>query len=133
MGYPGGSVVESACQCRRRGFNPCIRKIPHRRKWQSNPVFLPGKSHDQRSLVSHGIAKDSGLTKQLNNNKLLNADLMRYSVMHNIRLYHPSPQNFTAETFCCFLLSQSISFILASFYSPFGSKYRGSSFQHCSH
>ena len=50
--------------------------------------------------------------------------------MHNIQLHHPSPQNFIAVTFCCFLLSQSISFILTSFYSPIGSKYRGSSFQH---
>ena len=27
------------------------RKIPWRRKWQSTPVLLPGKSHAQRSLV----------------------------------------------------------------------------------
>ena len=25
---------ESACQCRRRGFNPWVGKIPWRRKWQ---------------------------------------------------------------------------------------------------
>ena len=36
-GFPGGSVEESAYQCRRRGFNPWIRKISWRRKWQSNP------------------------------------------------------------------------------------------------
>ena len=30
-----------------------------RRKWQPTPVFLPGKSHGQRSLVgfSHGVTK----------------------------------------------------------------------------
>ena len=27
------------------------RKIPWRRKWQPTPVFLPGKSHGQRSLA----------------------------------------------------------------------------------
>ena len=27
------SGKESACQCRRRGFNPRVRKIPWRRKW----------------------------------------------------------------------------------------------------
>jgi len=27
------------------------KKIPWRRKWQSTPVFLPEKSHGQRSLV----------------------------------------------------------------------------------
>ena len=46
----------SACQCRR--FNRCafdlwVRKIPWSRKWQCNPVFLPGKSHGQRSLVGY--------------------------------------------------------------------------------
>ena len=28
-------------------------KIPWRRKWQPIPVFLPGKSHGQRSLVGY--------------------------------------------------------------------------------
>ena len=41
---------ESTCQWRRRGFNPWSRKIPWRRKWQPTPLFLPGKSHGQRSL-----------------------------------------------------------------------------------
>ena len=27
--------------------------IPWRRKWQSTPVLLPGKSHGQRSLVGY--------------------------------------------------------------------------------
>ena len=30
---------------------PWVRKIPWRRKWQPTPVFLPGKSHGQDSLV----------------------------------------------------------------------------------
>ena len=47
---------ESACnagdcpKCRRLGFDPWVRKILWRRKWQPTPVFLPGKSHGQRSL-----------------------------------------------------------------------------------
>ena len=48
---PGGK--ESACQCRRcrrHGFDPWVVKIPWRRKWKPIPVFLPGKSHGQRSL-----------------------------------------------------------------------------------
>ena len=28
-----------------------VKKIPGRRKWQPTPVFLPGESHGQRSLV----------------------------------------------------------------------------------
>ena len=42
----------SVClQCRRRGFNPWVGKISWRRKWQSSPVFLLGKSHRCRSLL----------------------------------------------------------------------------------
>ena len=35
------------------GFNPWVRKIPWSRKWQPTPVFLPGESHGQRSLVGY--------------------------------------------------------------------------------
>ena len=52
-----GSVgKESNLQCRRhrrRRFNPWVRKITGRRKWLPNPVFLPGESHGQRSLVGY--------------------------------------------------------------------------------
>ena len=44
---------ESACQCRRSRFNRWVKKIPWRRKWQSTPVFLPGKSHGQRNVVGY--------------------------------------------------------------------------------
>ena len=44
-----------ACQCRRRRFNPWVRKIPWRRKWQFISAFLPGKSHGQRSLVGYSV------------------------------------------------------------------------------
>ena len=29
----------------------CVWKTPRRRKWQPTPLFLPGESHGQRSLV----------------------------------------------------------------------------------
>ena len=32
-------------------FDPWVGKIPWSRKWQPTPVFLPGESHGQRSLV----------------------------------------------------------------------------------
>ena len=38
---------------RRPRFDPCVGNIPWRRKWQPTPVFLPGKSHGQRSLVGY--------------------------------------------------------------------------------
>ena len=36
---------------KRRGFSPCIGKIPWRRTWQPTPLFLPRASHGQRSLA----------------------------------------------------------------------------------
>ena len=40
-------------QCRRPGFDPWVGKIPWRRAWQPTPVFLPGESRGQRSLVGY--------------------------------------------------------------------------------
>ena len=34
-------------------FNPWARKNPWRSTWQPIPVFLPGDSHGQRSLVGY--------------------------------------------------------------------------------
>ena len=34
-------------------FDPSAGKIPWRRKWHPTPVFLPGKSHGQRSLAGY--------------------------------------------------------------------------------
>ena len=34
-------------------FDSWVGKIPWRKKWQSTPVLLPGKSHGRRSLVAH--------------------------------------------------------------------------------
>ena len=65
---------ESACQCRRHGFNPWTAKILWRREWQHTSVFLPGKSHGQRRLVGytvHGITKKSDMTQQLNGIEVL--------------------------------------------------------------
>ena len=64
----GSGGKEPACRGRRCGFDPWVRKIPWRRKWQPTPVFLPRKSPEQRSLpgglestgsqrVGHGLAK----------------------------------------------------------------------------
>ena len=49
----GLSGKECARRCRRNGFDPWFGKIPWRRKWQPTPVFLPGESHGQRSLVGY--------------------------------------------------------------------------------
>ena len=49
----------------RPGFEPWVGKIPWRRKWQSTPVLLPGKSHGQRSLVGYSLwgRKESDMTE----------------------------------------------------------------------
>ena len=55
-----------AGRCGRRGFDPWVGKIPWRRARQPTPVFLPGKSHGQRSLVGSGSRHCKGQT-ELNN------------------------------------------------------------------
>ena len=56
LGFPGGS--EFTCNAGDAGSFPC------RRKWQPTPVFLPGKSRGQRSLVGYSPRgrKESGVT-----------------------------------------------------------------------
>ena len=41
--------------------------LPNRRKWQSTPVLLLGKSHGQRSLVGYSLwgYKESDMTERL--------------------------------------------------------------------
>ena len=39
----------------RHEFSPWVGKIPWRRKGLPTPVFLPGESHEQRSLVGQSI------------------------------------------------------------------------------
>ena len=54
-------MVKMACNTGDSGSTPLVRKISWRREWLPNPVFLPGKSHGQRSLVGYickpGVAK----------------------------------------------------------------------------
>ena len=48
-------------------MEPWVRKIPWRRKEQTTPVFLPGKSHGQRSLAEYSPwgHEESDTTEQL--------------------------------------------------------------------
>ena len=57
-GFPTGSVTKNppanTGASRDMGLTPAwVGKIPWRRNWQLNPVFLPGKSHGQRSLAGY--------------------------------------------------------------------------------
>ena len=73
--YFNGAFPMALClQCRRHrtlGFDPWVGRIPWRRKWQPTPVFLPGKSHGQRSLEGYSpwVLKELETTKQLSTHK----------------------------------------------------------------
>jgi len=49
----------------RSRFDLWVRKIPWRRVWQPTPVFLPGKSHGQRSPEGYSPqgCKESDMTE----------------------------------------------------------------------
>ena len=70
MDFPSGSLVKIHLQCRNRRrleLDPWVGTIPWRRAWQSTPVFLPGKSHGQRSLLGymvHRVAKSQTQLKR---------------------------------------------------------------------
>ena len=55
-------------RCKRCRFDPWVRKITWRRTCQPTPVFFPGKSHGQRSLVGYSPwgHKESDTTEQMN-------------------------------------------------------------------
>ena len=58
---------------RKHGYDPWFGKVPWRRKWQHTPVFLPGKSHGQRSLEGYSpwALKELDTTEQLNNDNCI--------------------------------------------------------------
>ena len=76
-------------QCGRPGFDPWVGKIPWRRAWQPTPVFLPGESHGQRSLVgcSPWGCKESDTTQPLS------------TAQHSTPLFHLpfSPKSFPRQ------------------------------------
>ena len=58
QGFLGGaSGKESACQYRRHGFDPWVRKMPWGGKW--HPTELPGKFNEREAWKAtvHGITK----------------------------------------------------------------------------
>ena len=66
-------TVKSLSAMWRPGFNPWVGKILWRRKWQSTPVFLPGKFHGQRSLADYSpwVLKELDMTERLTNTHML--------------------------------------------------------------
>ena len=67
---PGSSAVKNPpANAGGAGLIP-DSQIPWRRAWQSTPVFLPGESHQQKSLAgdSHWSHTELDMTYRLNNN-----------------------------------------------------------------
>ena len=68
MGFPGSSVVKNPpVNAGDMGSIPGSQRSPWRRKWQPTPVFLPGKSIEQRNPVGYSPWGLKGLdrTEQL--------------------------------------------------------------------
>ena len=79
------SSKESDCQCRsskRKKFNPWVRKTPWNRKWQPTLVFLPEKSHAQRSLTGYSPKG----WEELDMTDCLSTHLTKVSTLFNIEL-----------------------------------------------
>ena len=60
-------MVKRPPAMKRPGFDPWVGKSPWRRKWQPTPVFLPGESHGQRTLIGYSPwgRKESDTTERL--------------------------------------------------------------------
>ena len=68
-----GPPASAGGDCKGPGFDPWVGKVPWRRARQPIPVFLPGESHGQKSLVGcspWGRTK-SDMTEQLSTHALL--------------------------------------------------------------
>jgi len=94
MGLEGSSAIpwwlrwSSDClQSGRPRFNPWVRKIPWRRIWQPTPVFLPGESHGQRSLVGYGPWGH----KELDTTERLHFHLRDHQHLPGVRIRHIQP------------------------------------------
>ena len=65
MAHVVKNLLANAGDTRDTGLIPGSRKISWKRKWQPTPVFLPGKSHGQGSLVGYspGGLKEVDMTE----------------------------------------------------------------------
>ena len=53
MGFLTGSVLKNLPAMQEMQVRSLGQKIPWRRAWHPTPVFLPGDSYGQRSLVGY--------------------------------------------------------------------------------
>ena len=76
---------ESACNVGDVGSIPGFGRFPWRREWQPTLVFLPGRSHGQRSLVGHSAWGRKGVDTA----ERLTLSLSRHVTAHSC---HPEVQ-----------------------------------------
>ena len=102
----------SVClQCGRPGFDSWVRNIPWRRKWQSTPAHLPGKSHGRRSLRGYSPwgHKESDTTEQLQSVSQSVRRFFKYGVM--TRTSDTDSVHFAlseGETFTCIFMFEGL-------------------------
>ena len=95
MGLPWWLSGEECLQCRRYtklGFDPWVRKIPWRWKWQPTPVFLPGESHEQRSLAGYSPwgCKELDITEMTEHAHIMIYNLCALLILHTqIHIHFP--------------------------------------------
>ena len=79
-------MVKCLLLCRRPGFNPWVRKISWRRKWQTSPVFLLRKPHEQRSVGCYCPwgCKESDMTEQPSTHNSALQSVLHITVLHLI-------------------------------------------------
>ena len=105
------SSKESTCQWRKLRFDPRFGKICWRRKWQPTPIFLPGKSHGQRTLVCYSSwgRKELDMTDQWCTHALLSFLLLPWLVLLYFicwfSLISPTTRPLECSTAHCFFSS----------------------------
>ena len=96
---PQGALVvrnppASAEDPRVTGLIPWVGKIPWSRKWQPTPVFLPGKSHGERSLWTTvcGIREEINKTMTKQQQQQSSLHILAKVIFHykNITMSSPS-------------------------------------------
>ena len=70
-GFHGGLAVKNPANAGDAGAIPGSGTSPWRKKWLPTPVFLPEKSHGQRSLLGYSpwSGEESNMTEQPNTHR----------------------------------------------------------------
>ena len=104
LGFPGDSVVKNLpANAGDEDLIPGSGRCPGEGNWQPTLVFLPGKSHGQRSLVGYSPrgCKESDTTEWLNNsNHKVAANLTTLNVASYLKCYDNISIIFSWYTIC---------------------------------